>query len=195
MRSPKMVVAVAVVILSAAACGGSSAGSSGAGASAPVPTQATQATVAPAATTAPTTAPSDAAAATTGPSQPAGALDTCSLLSAADLKTVTSAEYGDGVLDDYGMCTWRVGGATVNNGDGQVIVGVQDVPLDTFKGTFPGGVDMTVSGHASYWNPDQGLQSIWVDIGGRTLVISFDPVGADTQAIAQKVAEIAIGMI
>lgn len=193
MRSPKMAVAVAVVILIAAACGGSSAGSSGAGASAPVPPQATTTTVAP--TVAPTTAPSDATTATMSASQPAGALDLCGLLSAADLKTVTGADYGDGVLDDYGMCTWRVGGASVNNGDGQVVVAVQDVPLATFTGTFPGGVDMTVSGQAGYWNPDQGLQSIWVDIGGRTLVISFDPVGPDTQAIAQKLAEIAIGKI
>jgi hypothetical protein len=193
MRSPKVVVTVAAVILVAAACGGSSAGSSGAGASAPVPPQATTTTVAP--TTAPTTTPSDATTATTSASQPAGSIALCSLLSAADLKAATGADYGDGVLDDYGMCTWRVGGASVNNGDGQVIVGVQDVPLDTFKGTFPGGVDMTVSGHAGYWNPDQGLQSIWVDIGGRTLVISFDPVDPDGQAIAQKVAEIAIGKI
>ena len=193
MRSPKLVVTLTVVILIAAACGGSSAGSSGAGASAPVPTQATEATADP--VTAPTTAPSDATTATMSPSQPAGALDLCGLLSAADLKTVTGDDYGDGKLDDYGMCTWRVGDASVNNGDGQVIMGVQDVPLDTFKGSFPGGVDMAVSGHAGYWNPDQGLQSIWVDIGGRTLVISFDPIEPDSQAIAQKVAEIAIGKI
>jgi hypothetical protein len=52
---------------------------------------------------------------------------------------------------------------------------------------------VTVSGHAGYWNPAQGLQSIWVDVGGRLLVLSFDPVGPETQAIAQKLAEIAIG--
>lgn len=61
------------------------------------------------------------------------------------------------------------------------------------KGYFQGGVDVTVSGHAGYWNPEQGLQSICVDAGGRLLVLSFDPVGPETQAIAQKLAEIAIG--
>ena len=54
---------------------------------------------------------------------------------------------------------------------------------------------MTVSGHAGYWNPEQGLRSICVDAGGRLLVLSFDPVGPETQAIAQKLAEIAIGKI
>ena len=186
MRSPKLAVAVAVAILTIAACGGSGATSSGAGASAPVPSAATATTVSP------TSAPSDA---TTTSSQPGGAVDVCGLLTAADLKTVTGADYGDGKLDDYGMCTWRVGDEGVNTGDGQVIIGVQDVPLDTFKTSFPGGVDVTVSGHAGYWNPAQGLQSIWVDIGGRTLVISFDPVGPDGQSIAEKVAEIAVGRI
>lgn len=187
MRSPKLTVAVAVAILTISACGASSAASSGAGASTPVPGAATAAPVSP------TTAP--ATAATTTTSQPGGAVDVCGLLTAADLQAATGADYADGKLDDYGMCTWRVGDASVNNGDGQVIAGVQDVPLDTFKNTFPGGVDVTVSGHAAYWNPEQGLQSIWVDIGGRTLVISFDPVGPDGQAIAQKVAEIAVGGI
>jgi hypothetical protein len=188
-----MIVAVIVMILTAAACGGSSTPSSVASASAPVASAVTTPTGAP--TVAPTTAPSDATTATTSPSKPAVALDLCGLLSAADLKTVTGADYGSGELDDYGMCTWRVGGASVNNGDGQVILGVQESPLDTFKSTFSGGVDVTVSGHAGYWNPAQGLQSMWVDIDGRTLVISLDPVDADSQAIAQKLAEIAIGKI
>ncbi len=187
MRSPKLAVAVAVAILTMAACGGSSAPSSGAGASAPVPSTATASTVSP------TTAPSDAT--TTTPGASGGTVDLCGLLTAADLKTATGADYGDGKLDDYGLCTWRVGDASVNTGDGQVIIGVQDVPLDTFKSSFPGGVDVTVSGHAGYWNPAQGLQSMWVDIGGRTLVISFDPVGPDGQSIAQKLAEIAVGRI
>ncbi len=187
MRSPKMAVAVAVAILTVAACGGSTAPSRGADASAPVPSDA------PTITMAPTTAPSDAT--TTASTPPGGAVDLCGLLTAADLKTATGDDYGDGKLDDYGLCTWRVGDASVNNGDGQVVVGLQDVPLDTFKGSFPGGVEVTVSGRAGYWNPAQGLQSMWVDIGGRTLVISFDPVGPDGQSIAQKVAEIAVGRI
>jgi hypothetical protein len=190
MGSPKMVVAVAVAILSVAACGGSGAASNGA-ASASVPSGAVTTTVAPTATTgAPTTASSDAASTTASPA--GGAVDLCGLLSAADLKTATGGDYGEGKLDDYGQCTWLVGDAGVNTGDGQVVAAIQEVPLDTFKNTFSGGVDVTVNGHAGYWNPTQGIQSIWVDVGGRTLVMSFDPVSADGQAIAQKLAEIAI---
>jgi len=119
----------------------------------------------------------------------------CTLLSSADLKTTTGSDYGAGVADAYGMCTWRVGASTVNNGDGQVTAAFVDQQLSFVKSSFSGGVDVTVSGHAGYWNPTQGLQSMWVDLGGRLLVLSFDPVDPDTQAIAQKLAEIAIGKI
>jgi len=119
----------------------------------------------------------------------------CTLLSPADLKTTTGSDYGVGVADSYGLCTWRVGASSVNNGDGQVIATFNDSQLSLVKSSFSGGVDVTVSGHAGYWNPTQGLQSMWVDLGGRLLVLSFDPVGPETQAIAQKLAEIAIGKI
>jgi hypothetical protein len=187
MRSPRSVALIAVAVLSVAACSGSAAAPSGAAGVTPGPTGAT----------ATTAAPSTAASAAAGASaSPAGAeIAVCDLLTAADLKTATGADYGEGKLDDYGQCTWRVGDAAVNTGDGQVVAAVQDASLDTIKGTFPGGVDVTVSGHAGYWNPTDGLQSIWVDLGGRTLVMSFDPVPPDGQTIAQGLAEIAIGNI
>jgi hypothetical protein len=184
MRSSKLAGVAAIAIFAVAACGGSgSAPTGGTTTSAP--------TSAPAgATTTPASAP---AGATTTPATAGTPIDLCALLSPADLKTVTGGDYGAGVTDSVGQCTWRVGGATANNGDGQVIAGTADATLDVIKGNFPGGTDVTVSGHAGYWNPAQGLQSIWVDAGGRLLVLSFDPVDSDTLGFAQKLAEIAIG--
>ena len=169
MKSPKLIAVAALAIFAVAACG-SSAAPTGAGT--------------------PTAAPGGGT--TTTPAPTGGAVDMCALLSPADLKTVTGGDYGDGVLDSVGQCTWRVGGTAVNVGDGQVVAAIQDQQLSFIKSTFSGGVDVTVSGQAGYWNPEQGLQSIWVDVGGRTLVLSFDPVGPDAQAIAQKLAEIAL---
>src|SRR5205823_11934289 len=174
----------ALAILLVAACGGSST----------TPTTAVAATATPpavASATPATAAP--AAASPAGASAPAAAaIDTCSLISTADLKTATGKDYGAGVLDSVGQCVWRVGGATANNGEGQLVAFIQDQPFGAFKSAFPGGVDLTANGHAAYWNPAEGLQSIWVDLGGKTLVLSFDPVDADTQAIALKLAEIAV---
>jgi hypothetical protein len=76
-----------------------------------------------------------------------------------------------------------------------VVATFQDGSLDTIKSAFTGGTDVTVSGHAGYWNATQGLQSMWVDLGGRMLVLSFDPVGPETQAIAQQVAELAVSRL
>jgi hypothetical protein len=197
MKSLKLVAVLALTILAVAACSGSSAPTiavtataTPAGAATSAPATAAAATPAPAATA--TAAP----AATPAASAPAaGAIDVCSLISPADLKTATGKDYGAGVLDSVGQCVWRVGGAKANNGEGQLVAFIQDQPLDAFKSAFPGGVDLTANGHAAYWNPGQGLQSIWVDLGGRTLVLSFDPVDADTQAIALKLAEIAVAKI
>jgi hypothetical protein len=122
-----------------------------------------------------------------------GPIDTCALISADELSEATGADYGDGVADDYGQCTWRVGGATANNGEGQLVVVVQEVGLDVITSTFTGGVDATVDGRDAYWNPDEGLQSLWVDLGGRCLVLSFDPVDDGSQAVAEEVAAVAVG--
>jgi hypothetical protein len=173
-----LVALAALAILAVAACGAAST----------APTTAANPTAAPGAGT--TTTPVPVGEVTPAPAgQP---VDLCGLLSAADLKTITGEDYGEGKPDGYGQCFWRVGDTDVNQGDGQVAAAIQDVPLSTVKGMFAGGVDVTVSGRAAVWNPNEGLQTLWVDIGGRTLGLSFDPVGDDGQAIAVKVGEVAI---
>jgi hypothetical protein len=185
MQSSKLVAMAAFAILAIAACGGSGATTT-TGSATPIASVDAGASLSP--------PPSEAAASAT-PAASAGPVDTCALISTADLNSATGADYGDGVLDEFGQCFWRVGGATANNGDGQVVIAIQDASLDTIKSTFTGGTDTNVSGHAAYWHPATSLQSMWVDIGGRTLVLSFDPVGPDSQAVAQKVAEIAVGKL
>ena len=185
MHMPKFVAAAAVAIFTMAACGGSSTTPSGVNAPSASPIGGSTASQAP------TTTASAAAGSTPAPS--AAAVATCDLFTVADLKTVTGADYGPGVPDSVGQCIWRVGGAPANNGDGQIAAGISESTIDTVKSTFAGGVDVTVAGHAAYWNPAQGLQSIWIDIGGgRLLVLSLDPVDADSQAVAQKLAVIAV---
>lgn len=167
-------------LFTVAACGGGAATPTG-----PVTQASGAATSGPPAAT-------DAAVATTDPGG-GGTIDTCSLLSAAALKTATGDDYGDGVDDGYGQCTYRVGGATANDGKGQIVVAVVDTPLSTIKSTFgAGGVDLTVAGKTAFWNPTAGLQTLWVDLGARALAISFDPVTAETLAIAEKVAAAAV---
>ena len=123
-------------------------------------------------------------------------LDTCALITTEELVTATGLDYGDGVPDEYGigLCTWRVGGATANNGEGQIVFATQESTVDFIKSIFAGGVDVEVDGRDAYWNGDEGLQSLWVDIDGVTcLVLSFDPVDESTQAVAEAVAAIAAG--
>ena len=117
----------------------------------------------------------------------------CTLLSPADLKTATGSDYGAGDPSSPGSCTWTVG--TGSNHAGQVAVSFVAQQLSDVKSGMPGGVDVTVSGHTGYWQPESGAQTIWVDLGGRLFALSLDPVGPDTQAVAQKLAEIAIGKI
>jgi hypothetical protein len=182
MRSLKLTAAAAVLVIATAGCGGSdgdsdsdSSGDSSGEAAGPSSTPTSEET------------PESSPRAASDP------IDTCALIDATELSEATGADYGDGVDDGYGQCVWRVGGATSNNGEGQLVVAVQDATLDFIKSVFTGGVDSTVDGRDAYWNPDEGLQSMWVDLDGRCLVLSFDPVDADSQAVAQQVAEIAVG--
>jgi hypothetical protein len=116
----------------------------------------------------------------------------CSLFTLADLKTVFGTDYTAGVLDEVGQCTWA-GPDIGSTSHVHVIAAITPSTLDTIKSTFPGGVDLTVSGKAAYWNGAEGLQSLWVDLGGsRLLTLSLNPVDAGSQAIAQKLAEIAL---
>jgi Protein of unknown function (DUF3558) len=184
-KSAKLVVLAMLAISALAAC-------SGPAATAPAVIPSTPAGP----STAPTSAPagSSTAPASSTPAAVAGSVDLCGLISPADLKTVTGDTYGAGVLDTYGECTWRVGGASVNDGKGQLIVAIQAITIDYVKSSYgSGGADATVSGHAAFWNPTQGLQSMWIDIGGgNALVLSFDPIADSTKGFAQKLAEIAV---
>lgn len=187
MRFSREAAVAVVAIVAFAACGGSGTATTGAGA----PTAAGLTTPAPTSAAATPVAP--AGGATLSPADSATKL--CSLLSAADLKTATGDDYGTGVADQYGLCTFRVGGATVNDGKGQVVVAIQYLSLSYVKSSFgQGGSDASVSGHDAFWNPTSGLQSLWVDVGGGALlVLSFDPVTNSTQADAQAIATVIVG--
>ncbi len=181
-----MIATIAFAMSTLAACGGSTA------ATAPPVGASLPAAGTPAATSA--VVPSASAGTAATPPVAAASVDLCGLLSPADLKTVTGDVYGAGVLDQYGLCTWRVGGAQANDGKGQVIAAVQAVTLDFVKSSYgSGGTDATVSGHAAFWNPTQGLQTMWIDIsGGNCLTLSFDPIVDNSQTFAQRLAEIAV---
>lgn len=172
-----------------AACGGAA-----------TPTSPPRATTNPITSTA---APASAPAVATGapiPSSPASTAaggDLCSLLSPSDLKTATGKTYLAGTLDAAGQCNWNTDASGANSGD-LVILAVQAAPLSYIKSSFgSGGSDATVGGHAAFWNPTLGIQSMWVDVGGgNVLVLSFprssDLTAAD-QTAAQSLAEIAAG--
>jgi hypothetical protein len=125
----------------------------------------------------------------------------CAAASANDVSSImhqpAGDEYGAGVPDPYGQCTWRVGGASANNGDGQLIAAFLASPLSFIKSSFgTGGVDVDVDGHAGFWNPGQGLQTLWTDVGdGRLLVLSFDPVTDTTKTSAQVLARLFLSKI
>lgn len=129
-------------------------------------------------------------------SPPVGAVDLCSLLTAADLKSATGLEYSAGDLDSVGQGLWNIEGASANTGS-LVVAYIQPADLGFIKSTFgTGGVDLTVGGRPAFYNPTQGLSSLWVDVGGgRTFVLSF-PRSSDLdptyQALAVQLAELAL---
>lgn len=156
------------------------------------PTAAPLVTQAPgAATPAPTSPP---VGATTGPV----IADVCALLTPADINMATGeTTYVDGTLDSVGQCLWNVEGATGNTGS--LIVGhILASELSFIKSVFgEGGSDVSVAGRPAFYNPTEGLGSIWVDLGnGSLLVLSF-PQSSDLdpsyQALAIQLAEIALG--
>jgi hypothetical protein len=188
-HSLKLAAVAALAIAALTACGGSTATPAGAGATTPAAAATT------AASAAATTGAASSAAATSAASQGAtGAL--CSLLSAAELNAATGKKYAAGVPDTIGGCTWNVGTSQANSGD-LISAAIQQTDLAMIKGAFPGGTDTTVAGHAGYWNGKQGLQTMWVDIGGGRLFLLTFPRSSDLgpadQAIAQALAELAVG--
>lgn len=186
MSSTRLLATSIVAVIAIAACSGGPT----------TPTGATTPTSGAATTAA--GAPTGAPAATAGagqPTSPIAGLHLCGLLTAAELKTATGADYGEGVDDGYGQCIWRVGGATVNNGDGQIVAAFVQTPVSGLKGAFAGGVDLTIGGHTAYWNPLEGLATLWIDVPGGALAFSFDPVTDGTQAIAEKVGALALAKL
>ena len=193
MRLSKLASLAAIAMVVVAACGGSTT----------TPTSPPKATTGPVAATtlassvpgAPTAAPpTTPASQTTAPGGGTG--DLCALLTPADLKTATGKTYLAGTLDAAGQCNWNTDASGANSGD-LIIVAVQAEPLDFVKSSFgSGGVDATVGGHAAFWNPSQGLGSMWVDIGsGNLLVISLprsSDLTASDQAVVQALAEAAV---
>ena len=168
---------------------------------APRSSTAAAATVAPAPVTTPgavaTTAPVAATAPAGGTTAPAGAGNLCSLLTPADLSTAIGQTYLPGMLDAAGQCNWNTDESGVNSGN-LVIAAIQQEPLSYVQSSYgTGGVATTVNGHAAFWNPTTGLQSMWVDIGnGNVLVLSFprsSDLPASFQAKAQHLAEVAVG--
>ena len=190
MRFPKLVALAALTVLAVAACGASSTAAPGSQA----PAASSSAASSDAATPAGASATSAAASATSAASAPAGAAtDPCSLLSADDLDTVTGAKYGAGVFDaTYNWCDYN---QAAKDGSGEVIVAISANPFATVKGVLTQGVDLTISGHAAFWDPESGVMSLLVDLGGKTLEISFPKAskeGPVDQAMAQKLGEMAL---
>lgn len=194
-----------MALFTLAACGGSNATPIG---SSVTPTGATTPTAPPsvglAATPAPTAPPTVAPTTlvptappivgpTTSPASTVGAVDLCSLLTADDLHTVIGGGWHEGALTSTGgYCHWDSG----NSPDNQVITALQDGGIDTVN-TVPGGVDITAGGLAGYSVADRNLhvQTTWVDIGGRLLIVEF-PSSSNLDGdltIAKKLAEIAVG--
>ncbi len=190
----KLAAVTALTIVALTACGSSTATPAGAGATTPA-SSATAAATAAATAGAATAAAASSAAATTAASQgPTAAL--CSLLTPADLKAATGKTYEAGVTDAMGGCLWNVGKTQVNNGD-LIGAAIQSGELATFKAAFAGGADTTVAGKPAYWNGKEGLQSMWVELGGgRVFTLVFPrsgDLGPADQAIAQALADIAVG--
>lgn len=189
MRFPRIMFVVAPAVLALAACGGSGTPTAPpvgatAGASGSV------ATPGNAPTTASTSAPTSPPAAT----QVASALDLCGLLTANDLQTVLGGSWLEGQLTSTGgYCHWDSGSSP----NDQVITATDARTLDAIKAVASDEVDMTVAGHAgiSIRQADAHLQSTYVDLGGKLLILEFptSSSAADDQAHAQALAEIAIG--
>ncbi|MEO7117477.1 MAG: hypothetical protein ABIZ34_00745 [Candidatus Limnocylindrales bacterium] len=192
MRSTKFGAVAAFAILALAACGGSSSPSVVATpTAAPTGTLSTPASTAtstpPATSASPTPVPTLASATPISTDRGTGA---CRLLSAAEINAVTGGSYGEGVADAVGGCNWT-GGAAYIYADGF------DHPLADAKSAYPGGVDLTVSGHACYFaTPGSALQAIWVELPAGVLAISFTPFpDAVAQGFAEQLAAIAIAHI
>jgi len=193
-RLLKLAGLISIAVLLIASCGGTPT----------TPTSPPKATTGAVAPTAPPTSVPVAVTTPPGAATPAaqtaapggGTSDLCSLITPADLKTATGKTYLAGTLDAAGQCNWNTDASGANSGD-LIVVALQAEPLSFVKSSFgTGGVDATVGGHAAFWNPTLGLQSMWVDVGGGNLLVLSFPRSSDLtaadQTSAQALAEIAV---
>lgn len=187
MPLPRLIGSAVVAVVVVAACAGPT----------PAGTNATTITQTPGVAT-PTPGSNPTPAVVTTPAPVGGTVDTCTLLTAADVSAATGVDnYAEGVSDEIGGCTWNLEGLSNNQGD-LVYLAIQELDLASVKTLFAnGGVDATVSGHAAFYNPTEGLGSMWVDIGAhQVLVLSFpqsNDLDPSYQQIAIQLAEIALG--
>lgn len=189
MRLRYLVALSAVAVLAIAACGSSGAPPAGA-----TPTRAPgigAAATPTAAAPAPTTAPVG------------NTVDVCTLLTGAEVKAATGKNYGEGYASPNvaNQCSWNTNGLTTNRGD---VIGAYIDPqaysfLHSVMGIQTGVIELTVGGHAAFYNPLEGYHALWVDIGGAgTFILGFSGSGdldPSYQAIAVQLAEIAVGRI
>ncbi|MEO5703652.1 MAG: DUF3558 family protein [Candidatus Limnocylindrales bacterium] len=185
MQFPRVLFFAVPAVLALAGCGGTVSTPTAVVATAGA--DATGSTPTAAATAAPTSPP----AAT----QVATAVDLCGLLTAGDLSTVLGGSWAEGQLTSTGgYCHWDSG----SQPNDQVITATDARTLEAIKSAAAGsGTDMTVAGHAGYSvrSTTTRLQSTYVDLGGKLLLLEFgtSSSSADDQAHAQALAEIAVG--
>ncbi len=185
MGIPKLAGMATVAIVFIAACGGSPS----------APTVGPNTAQPPVATSAVRT--SDPVSPTNPPI--GGTIDVCSLLTPAELSAALGETYVAGTLDSVGQCLWNIEGETGNTGS-LVVAYVNPEAYSVLHGLLgiqTGSTDLTVGGHAAFYNPTESYNSLWVDVGGAgTFVLSFpqsNDLDPSYQAIAVQLAEIALG--
>ncbi len=190
MRSLKMSVLAVVTMSVAAACGSSTvpstAGTPTIGPTGvPTPTATSPASSVPTATVSATATPTIAPTATVAATS--GAIDLCSLLTAADVTTVLGGGWAEGVMaNDY--CHWD----SSSNPNERVVTFVQAGTIDAISAQMTGGTSVTVAGHGAYSFRDlaANVQTTYIDIGGGQLLIVEIPNSSDSIGDLQSAVEL-----
>jgi hypothetical protein len=193
----RLTLAAIVALAVLTACGGPAAAPTTTPLKTPAPAATSPAAATPTTPTATGTSPAGATPTTpTATGSISGQVDPCTLLTLADVSAATGKTYTSIKDDGFGQCMWNT---TEVGNTGDLIYGaLQAQQLSFIKSSFgTGGVDTTVSGHLAFWNPTEGLDSLWVDVGnGHLLVLSFPRSGEldpSYKAIAEALAATAIG--
>jgi len=177
---------LATALFLAVACGGSPAASTNPAAKSNSPVAASSS---PAVPTPAVTPVAPGSVATPAPvSASADAANICSLVTLAELASATGKTYFAGTVDIGGQCQWNTNQIGAITGD-LIIAAIQTLDLATTKSMYgTGGEDVTVSGHAAFYNPGQGVNSLWVDIGGGQLFVLSFPRSGDLDPSFKDVA-------